>query len=917
MRPQSILSIILVAAFLAAAAPVMAGPVDVPHRCSSAKACRQMKQEAWEKRQARESVATDNIDVVSYTLDMDLDFDARTVSATCAVGIRAVEAATTEFTLDFVGLTVTGIMEDGVHSVGFTHEGGELRITPSSPMGLDEERLFAVTYSGTPLTGLFFAEDNGGLSFTFSQPEDARYWFPCRDIPADKADWFRGAFTAPSAYLVASNGDLENIVDNGNGTRTHNYFHDYPISTYLISFGISDYETFSQTGTGGVPINYFIYEGQTEWAEYDWGNVPAMMDFYSSVYDAYPFPSYGHACAPFGGAMEHQTMTTFGPQFITGDRFWEPLVAHELAHMWWGDMVTCETWADIWLNEGFATYFDALFTEHMYGETAFQIQMLNNRWEYFSEEPGEGRFPIYDPVNLWGSTVYEKGSWILHMLRHHVGEATWVDIVKEWADRYRYDTATTAEFIEVCEEVHGDDLDWFFDQWVYHGGYPEFSVDWWTSAGNLFVRIDQIQTIDEVTPLFTTPVDLRVLTPAGTVDTTVQVDGQTQTFILNVTGEPSRVIIDPDNWLLFKAQGTGGIVAAPGPAESNACYARVFTAHGLQVGPDIVPYGVDRWGATVGAGDLDGDGWDEVLTGPGPGGVFGPHVRGFETTGQPLAGLSFLAYGTHKYGVKVTAGDLDGDGFDEVVTGAGPGVVFGPHVRGFDYDGGPTVTPLPGVSYLAYGTNRWGVNVAAGDIDGDGYDEIVTGAGPGEVFGAHVRGWNVDNGAAAAIPAVSFFAYNTPRWGVNVTCGDIDADGMAEIITAPGPGPSFPIHIRAFDYDGEQVTPISAVNVLLFDFMYGAQVGSTDVTGDGADDIMLAPGPDPAGVAGILVTTLSHQGWMELVSIFLADEVSTHGATLAGGRFIDDARSTDGGATRAVKADWNYEGPGVVQTGEQ
>jgi hypothetical protein len=125
--------------------------------------------------------------------------------------------------------------------------------------------------------------------------------------------------------------------------------------------------------------------------------------------------------------------------------------------------------------------------------------------------------------------------------------------------------------------------------------------------------------------------------------------------------------------------------------------------------------------------------------------------------GNPLPGLSFLAYGTHKYGVNVTAGNLDADAREEIITGAGPGAVFGPHVRGWNYSGS-AVSPMPGVSFLAYGTHKWGVNVAAGDIDGDGYDEIVTGAGPGAVFGPHVRGWNVDGGAATAIPAVSFMA---------------------------------------------------------------------------------------------------------------------------------------------------------------
>jgi len=292
------------------------------------------------------------------------------------------------------------------------------------------------------------------------------------------------------------------------------------------------------------------------------------------------------------------------------------------------------------------------------------------------------------------------------------------------------------------------------------------------------------------------------------------------------------------------------IIAGPGPSADNPPLVRVFPAEqdALHL-VEFSAYGAPGFGVNVATARLDGQEWMSVIAGPGPGQVFGPHVRGFELDGTPLPGLSFFAYGTLKYGVNVCAGDLDGDGADELVTGAGPGAVFGPHVRAFRYQSG-TVAAIPGISFFAYGTLKHGVNVTCGDLDGDLRAEIVTGAGPGAVFGPHVRGWTVVDGAVQPMAQVSYLAYGTPRFGVGVACGDVDGDGMDEILTAPGPSPQFGAHVRGWNCDGSAVAAIPGISFFAWpagEAHFGARVSSgVDIDGDGRDDILVAPGPDPA-----------------------------------------------------------------------
>ena len=332
----------------------------------------------------------------------------------------------------------------------------------------------------------------------------------------------------------------------------------------------------------------------------------------------------------------------------------------------------------------------------------------------------------------------------------------------------------------------------------------------------------------------------------------------------------------------------GLIVNGPGPAAGNPPLVRTFPGGGCEPSVEFEAFIDPHYGVNLVCGDVDGDFRDEIIAGAGHGPWLPASVRGFEADGTAMPGLDFSAFNTGTYGVCVAVGDLDGDGLEEIVTGRGPAPIAAPQVRAFSYKPGIGVTPVANVRFTAYATLGRGVNVACGDVDGDGRDEIVTGAGPGATFSPHVRGWNVDGGMARPIPRLSFSAYSLNEYGVVVTCGDLDGDGRDEIITAPGPGSTNPARIRAWTWSRRGVKPVAGVDFLAFtaaEAAGGARVACTDLDGDGCDELIVSGGPDAASGPSVRVFSCSATGVTQVDEYDAFPTGWTHGVSVAGGHF--------------------------------
>jgi len=494
-----------------------------------------------------------SFDALHYRLELAFPMQDSYFRGRMTLRLRVVDEVINSLTLHLMHLNADSAYV-GIVPTAFERSDSTIIIDLQGNRYADDTLSITVYYHDfTTNRGYYYYERD---AYTMAEPQDARWWFPCFDEPWDKATSEIYA-TVPEDYDVGSNGYLESVVDDPpGGTRTYHWVNDYPITTYLISLVMADYAVWNDyyvlNSADSIPILNMVYAEDSSAAAYDFDNVPAMMEIFSDMFYPYPYNKYGQAAVypfPYGG-MEHQTMTTMHRNWIRGDRSRESSIAHELAHMWWGDFVTMSDWRHIWLNEGFATYSSALFNEAFYGRDRFDQDLSNYRQYYLDDVESFGHYPLYDPEFLFGVPVYFKGAWVLHMLRGVVGDYAFFGGLHYYASLYAHGNASTGEFKEAMEIVSGLDLDWFFDEWIFGQAHPIYLYAWsYDGDGPFTVRLE-IQQAQTAAPPFRMPLNLRIIAGGRTYDFTVINYREFESYDFAIPDPPDELLIDPDNRVL-------------------------------------------------------------------------------------------------------------------------------------------------------------------------------------------------------------------------------------------------------------------------------------------------------------------------------------------------------------------------------
>jgi aminopeptidase N len=515
-----------------------------------------------------------NLDMLHYDFDLNVDPYQRLIEGSVTLTFSPTASLPSlKFRLHKKLNLVSISLDDSAVST-FSRKKEDITVDFSSPLQQGSTHKIKLEYGGTPqmtpaLGGGMLIYDHEGVpsATTLSEPFEAYAWWPTIDEVSDKFT-ANINITTPSDMVGASNGVLTGTFQNQDGTVTYKWQEDYPISAYLVAVNVSNYSQFSDSyisrdGSKTMPLEYYVYPEHLSAAQANFVKLPEMIGLYADYVGEYPFinEKYGQVEFPWGGAMEHQTLTSMGDYFVGYDVYYNNLIyAHELAHMWYGDEVTCGTWHDIWLNEGFATYFEVLWEVHEYSQ--YDI----TAGDVFSTYYDDGSVGGYLKGSVYAkndskpfadsAAIYDKGGWVLHMLNHVMGEDKFWQAMKTYRERYSMSNAVTEDFKGVCEEVYGSTLSWFFDEWVYTGKRPLYSYSYSQNGNTLTLKIEQKQKHKIVNrtdknDVYIMPVDVTLYYEDGTDEiVTVYNDERVQEFAIPVSKTVSNLNFDEDHFIL-------------------------------------------------------------------------------------------------------------------------------------------------------------------------------------------------------------------------------------------------------------------------------------------------------------------------------------------------------------------------------
>jgi aminopeptidase N len=497
-------------------------------------------------------------DVLHYKLIVSFDESLKKVIGTTFVNCTPLAENLDSLVLDAVAMNVTSVSLSVGRPLRFDNRSPELIVHLDRPYSAGDTLTVVIEYTCFPKKGLYFVQPDSGNPrrrhqiWTQGEDMDNRYWFPCYDYPNDKAT-SEVIATVRESYTVVSNGRLLSEKHDKNAkTRTFHWRQGKPHASYLIMLAAGEY-TILEDSYRNIPLQYYVYKEDVKDAPRSFGCTPKAMKFFEEkIGYPYPWEKYAQIVVEdfMWGGMENTSAVTVNEAAIVDERAAldfsnDNVVAHELAHQWWGDVVTCRDWSQLWLNEGFATYFEDLFRAHELGTDELQYELFRSAEGIKLVDQSLGRKPIVNN-DSYATNLYNRGAWVIHMLHNILGDRSFWRSLKYYIRRHEFGNVDTHELELAIEDATGQNLQWFFEQWVFKAGYPRLSIrtSWNDEERDLAVDIAQTQITDSLTGVFRMPLDIECTTSRGKQRTSIWLTQKHQVVHIPLDKKPLMVIVD-------------------------------------------------------------------------------------------------------------------------------------------------------------------------------------------------------------------------------------------------------------------------------------------------------------------------------------------------------------------------------------
>jgi aminopeptidase N len=537
-------------------------------------------------------------DFIHYRVNLTVDLDAKVFEGENHITLTPFFDGLDRVELDAEDLVIESAVDRTGRQVAFEQSDSNVALMLPQPLAFGDTADFIVVYRGEGSRDGFFFDDASDehpqMVSTDSWPDEARNWIPLYDYPNDKVT-HELIVTVPQGNRVLSNGRLVGVTENeAAGTATWHWSQEEKHSTYLMMLAVGPYAVIEDS-LGSLPINYWVYPDAVEHARWIFAKTPRMIAYYGDLFGyPYPWAKYDQVTTPnVGGGAEATSATILGQGVIHNRRAeqdfsWERIIAHEIAHQWWGDLITLREWSHTWMNESFGTYSDYLWTRHESGEDEGAWALLGKKNAYLSEAHSRYIRPIvfdrYErPHDNFDSHTYPKGAVILHQLRFLLGDEPFFRTLSTFLREFAFEPVDTYDFMKTVKEVTGQNMDWFFEQFVFAPGHPVFEVQsaWDASSQEIRLDVSQTQDRDHGVPIYKFPVQIGIVTSFGKRVETVWLENEHDSFTFSSAEEPILVRFDEGNWLLKEWTYRKGVVELLYQARNDDVIGREWAVRGL------------------------------------------------------------------------------------------------------------------------------------------------------------------------------------------------------------------------------------------------------------------------------------------------------------------------------------------------